>query len=166
VNEGDETRAYLLQPSEGRPIDDGVAPAWFKAGAAETGGAFNFHYSEGRSGGPGTPLHIHHRDDECVLLLEGEGIAICGSRQFRLTPGCFLYLPRGVPHAIRYLTATKRVAIVAPGVGWERISLHMQAARIEGRAPDEVFSSLPPDAHVEYLAPLDWGAVDVELRPT
>lgn len=151
-----ESRAYVLRPGEGRPVGDGLSPVWFKAGSAETGGAFNFHYNESASGGPGTPLHIHHRDDECVFVLEGEAIAFCGSQQFHLTPGCFLYLPRGVPHAIRYLTASKRVAIVAPGTKWEHISLHMAAARGDGLSPDEIFRSLPPEAHVEYLEPVDW----------
>ena len=156
-NMGDESRAYMLRPGEGRPIGEGSAQAWFKAGNAETGGAFNFHYNErDRGGGPGTPLHIHHRDDECVLVLEGETDVICGAQRFHLTPGCFAYLPRGVPHAIRPRTAVKSVAIVAPGTGWEHIRLHMAAGFAQGLSPNEVFRSLPPEAQVEVIGPADW----------
>jgi uncharacterized RmlC-like cupin family protein len=110
-----------------------------------------------RSGpGPGTPLHIHHRDDECVLLLEGEQDVICGSQRVHLTPGCFVYLPRGVPHAIRPRSSVRSVTIVAPGTGWEQMSLLMAASRAQGLSPEAVFRALPPEAHIEVLGPVDW----------
>jgi mannose-6-phosphate isomerase-like protein (cupin superfamily) len=101
---------------------------------AETGDAFNVHYTEAVQGGPGTPLHIHHGDDECVLLREGEAIALCVSRQFPLAPGRYAFLPRGVPHAFCSLTASRRVVIMAPSTNWEYISLHMAAELRRGRS--------------------------------
>jgi mannose-6-phosphate isomerase-like protein (cupin superfamily) len=165
---GDEARAYLLRPGEGRRIVDGPAPPWFKAGNTETAGAFNVHYNESdRFGGPGTPLHIHHRDDECVLQLEGECEIICGSLRFHLTPGCFAFLPRGVPHAVRNLTPTRSVAIVAPGTAWEYARLHMAAAAAQGMSIDDVFCSLPPEAQVEVIGLADWSDKVNDLsRPT
>jgi mannose-6-phosphate isomerase-like protein (cupin superfamily) len=154
----DETRAYLLRPGEGRSIGDGPAPAWFKAGNAETGGAFNLHYDENtRGAGRGTPLHIHHRDDECVFQIEGETAVICGGQRFILTAGCFAYLPRGVPHAVRPLTVSRSVAVIAPGTGWERMRLLMADVWTRGLSPEEVFRSLPPEAQIEVIGPADWG---------
>lgn len=153
---GDEARAYMLRPGEGRPTADGRSPARLKAGNAETGGAFHFYYNETTSGGPGTPLHIHHREDECVLLLEGEGVAFCGGQRFHLTPGCFIYLPRGVPHAIRYLTATKRVTIVSPSTQWEQTTHYIEAEVAKRRSYLEIFGSLPPETGMELIGPFDW----------
>ena len=154
------SRAYLLRPGEGRLIDGGSAPAWFKAGQSETGGAFNFHYDDNtRGAGRGTPLHIHHRDDECVFQIEGETAVICGEQRFVLTPGCFAYLPRGVPHAIRPLTVSKSVAVIAPGTGWERMRQIMADSWAKGLSPEEVFRSLPPEAQLEVLGPADWSEI-------
>jgi mannose-6-phosphate isomerase-like protein (cupin superfamily) len=124
----------MLPPGEGCPLGDGLSPARFKAGNAETGDTFNVHYTEAAQGGPGTPLHIHHGDDEGVLLLEGEAIALCVSRPFHLTPGRYAFLPRGVPHAFCSLTASRRVVIMAPSTNWEYIGLHMAAERRRGRS--------------------------------
>ncbi len=132
-------------------------PPLVKAGNPETAGAFNFHYNENEQfGGPGTPLHIHHRDDECVFQVEGESEVICGNQRFRLTPGCFAFMPRGVPHAVRTLSPTKSVAIVAPGTAWEYARLQMAAAYAQGLSGEEVFRSLPAEAQIEVVGPADW----------
>lgn len=155
---GDETRAYMLRPGEGRPIDDAPGPGWFKAGSAETGGVFNFHTNENPVGRrPGTALHIHHRDDECLYLIEGEVDVICGSQRFRLTPGCFVFLPRGVPHAFRPLTVSRSISVVAPGIGWEHMRRHMADSAARGLSSEAMFRSLPAEAQIEVIGPADWG---------
>jgi mannose-6-phosphate isomerase-like protein (cupin superfamily) len=154
---GDESRAYMLRPGEGRPIGGGQSPWWFKAGSAETGGVFNVHCNENTVGRrPGTPLHIHHRDDECLFLIEGEVDVICGAQRFHLTPGCFVYLPRGVRHAVRPLTVSRSVSVLSPGVGWERVRLQMAADAAQGLSSEAIFRSLPPEAQIEVVGPADW----------
>ena len=51
--------------------------------------------------GIATPLHRHTREAEAFFLLEGEMTYRAGEELFDLTPGCFMYLPQGVPHAFR-----------------------------------------------------------------
>jgi mannose-6-phosphate isomerase-like protein (cupin superfamily) len=46
-----------------------------------------------------TPLHVHANEDELFHIIEGEHEFRCGERQFRVGPGAFVSLPRGVPHA-------------------------------------------------------------------
>ena len=157
---GDESRAYMLRPGEGLPAGDVPANAWWKAGTAETGGAFTFMAVDSSRVGSTFPLHIHQQDDECVLLLEGEQEVICGSQRFHLAPGCFIYLPRGVPHAFRNLTPVRNVTIVAPGIAWEHQRAHMIGPYQQGRSGDEIFASLPPEAHIEVIGPANWDATD------
>ena len=51
--------------------------------------------------GTATPFHLHSREAEAFYLLEGTMKYRAGEEIFELTAGCFMYLPRGVPHAFR-----------------------------------------------------------------
>lgn len=51
--------------------------------------------------GIATPLHRHTREAEAFYLLEGRLDYRCGDQLHELYPGCFIYLPKGVPHAFR-----------------------------------------------------------------
>jgi uncharacterized cupin superfamily protein len=67
--------------------------------------------------GIATPLHRHTREAEAFYLLEGEMTYRAGEELYDLTPGCFMYLPQGLPHAFR-TRGTDRVrylALTEPG---------------------------------------------------
>ncbi|WP_246354720.1 cupin domain-containing protein [Nocardioides ungokensis] len=51
--------------------------------------------------GIATPLHRHTREAEAFFVLEGRIDYRAGEQDFELYPGCFMYLPRGLPHAFR-----------------------------------------------------------------
>jgi quercetin dioxygenase-like cupin family protein len=51
--------------------------------------------------GIATPLHRHTREAEAFYLLEGRIDYRAGDVDHELYAGCFMYLPRGVPHAFR-----------------------------------------------------------------
>ena len=67
--------------------------------------------------GIATPLHRHTKEAEAFLVLEGRVSYRAGDETFELDDGCFIYLPRSVPHAfrIRGTTPTRFVAFTAPG---------------------------------------------------
>lgn len=44
-----------------------------------------------------TPLHVHAREDEIFHIIDGEHAFRCGEQEFRVEPGAFVFLPRGVP---------------------------------------------------------------------
>ena len=47
------------------------------------------------------PLHMHHREDQAFYILEGTLQVTCGDQTFTATPGCFVYLPRGIVHGFQ-----------------------------------------------------------------
>ena len=51
--------------------------------------------------GIATPLHRHTREAEAFYLLEGRMDYRAGGADHELYAGCFINLPRGVPHAFR-----------------------------------------------------------------
>jgi len=65
--------------------------------AEQTGGAFGAVEGIGPAGSS-PPLHLHTREDEVFVLLEGSLFVRCGEETFRAEPGSITFLPRGVPH--------------------------------------------------------------------
>jgi quercetin dioxygenase-like cupin family protein len=51
--------------------------------------------------GAGFPMHIHHREDELIYLLEGKLILVLGDVRSVVEPGTFFYGPRLTPHGFR-----------------------------------------------------------------
>jgi mannose-6-phosphate isomerase-like protein (cupin superfamily) len=51
--------------------------------------------------GVATPLHRHSREAEAFFLVEGRMSYQAGDELFELYDGCFIYLPKDLPHAFR-----------------------------------------------------------------
>lgn len=51
------------------------------------------------SPGRGTPLHVHHSQDEIFYVIEGAYFFKVGEEKFHLVAGDSIFLPRKVPHA-------------------------------------------------------------------
>jgi len=61
-----------------------------------------FHIIEVAPGHETTEHHVHHYEDECVYVLEGEATAIIGDEEHPIGPGDFLgYRKGGLAHSIR-----------------------------------------------------------------
>src|SRR6476620_8744264 len=65
--------------------------------ASQTGGAFGAVEGIGHAGSS-PPLHVHSREDEVMVLLEGSLRFQVGEETFRAESGSVTFLPRGVPH--------------------------------------------------------------------
>jgi mannose-6-phosphate isomerase-like protein (cupin superfamily) len=67
---------------------------------AQTRGQFGLIEGTMPPGGDGG-LHVHHREDECMLILEGTLEVTIGHDTRTLTMGDSYFAPRAVPHRIR-----------------------------------------------------------------
>jgi quercetin dioxygenase-like cupin family protein len=65
--------------------------------AAETDGAYSV-VEIVSSPGDSTSLHVHSKEDEYVLVLEGTARIVCGDETHDARPGSPIFLRRGVPH--------------------------------------------------------------------
>src|SRR6266511_1146867 len=71
--------------------------------------------------GFGPPPHIHHREDEALYVLDGQMTVTCGTQTWTATPGSFVLLPRGIPHAFTVAaTGPCRVLTINTPAGFER----------------------------------------------
>lgn len=74
----------------------------------------------------GTPMHVHHREDEAFYILKGEFEIECGSEKFKAGPGTFALLPKDLPHRLRNLSTRpgKILCVQSPG-GVEEFFEHL-----------------------------------------
>ena len=54
------------------------------------------------AGAPGSPRHIHHKQDETFFFLEGEFEVEIDGKRYQAKPGDTVFVPRGTPHAWKF----------------------------------------------------------------
>jgi quercetin dioxygenase-like cupin family protein len=81
--------------------------------AAITGGQLTVIEGHGRRGSA-SPVHIHGRDDEAFLLLDGAMTVWVGDQRHQLRPGGVAFLPRKIPHAVRCDIASRMLILCTP----------------------------------------------------
>lgn len=91
-----------------------------RARAADTGGALGL--VEGTFyEGFGPPLHVHHREDEGMLVLDGEIRFRRGTEDLVAGPGTLVWVPRGVPHAFAVQSPSARALVIVTPGGFEQM---------------------------------------------
>lgn len=106
--------------------------------------------------GSGVPMHIHHREEEEIFLVEGEVLFALGdsSNTLELGPGDMVNMPKGTPHGFR-IVGDKPAQILftldlSPGSDYETMFGDMV-----GLAPEEFDKVREVCARneVEFFAP-------------
>jgi mannose-6-phosphate isomerase-like protein (cupin superfamily) len=88
-----------------------------KLSAADTGGAVAVLEVQ-TDPGFSTPVHVHHIENECFYAVEGEYEIKVGEETFHLRPGCSVYAPRLIPHAIHTVDEKRgKLIVVAQPAG-------------------------------------------------
>lgn len=82
------------------------------------------------------PPHIHHRDDEGLYVLEGHLTATVGGEPFSMGPGDFVFMPRGVPHALAGGSGPPpRLLFISTPGGFEHLMDDLTELMAEGSGP-------------------------------
>lgn len=97
-----DKKGYVIKNGENRFNEKtmliGNSPVDIKVSAKDTDGTLSItEYTGYAKGGP--PLHIHLFQDEIFYILEGEHLFQLGDKQYHLTAGDSIFIPRNVPHA-------------------------------------------------------------------
>lgn len=94
---GSSRRQFKIPRGTSRPTRVEQPATHYKALSSDTSGAYTLgeHVLV-----VDFPPHIHHRDDEGLYVLEGQLAAAVGDERFSIGPGDFIFMPRGVPHAL------------------------------------------------------------------
>lgn len=111
----EELAPIVLGPGEGESLWFLGSHVSIKASAETTAGrvAVIEHLSPR---GSGSPLHVHHREDEWFYVIDGELTFWVGGRVISAPAGSFVYGPRDIPHTFTVSSETARYLLVTePG---------------------------------------------------
>src|SRR5438477_5024519 len=145
-----------LQADEGEALWSFGALATIKASSETTDGrvaVIQFLAPQG----PGSPLHVHHREDEWFYVTEGELTFWVGGKVIEAPAGSFVYGPRGIPHTYLVSSPEARFLVVTEPAGFESFLRAMGQSAPTLTVP-------PPAAPPSDLAPLVAAAAEYGIE--
>lgn len=131
-----------------------------KARAESTGGALGL-VEASLYKGFGPPLHVHHREDEGIYVMEGKIRFRQGEEEFIGTPGTWVWGPRGVPHAFKVEADSARMLVIATPGGFERM-FEVGGVPIS-QSPEPPVQEYDPDAAVAISKQFGFEVVGPQL---
>ena len=133
-------RPYLAHRGEPRWYGDSLFE--FLIPSEATGGAlsvFRATLVEGFS----PPRHVHTREDEVFLILEGDVLFDLDGERLLAGAGTSVFMPRGIPHTFRIESPVARLlGVIAPGA-FEQLFRNLSVSALERRLPER--GSVPLD---------------------
>ena len=146
---------YVLPPGKGRAgktwhvLGDTVTP---KITSENTGGRYCVLELVSPPGG-GTPMHVHHREDESFYVLEGEFTVHVGGHVQRAAAGSFVFGPKEIPH--RYENTgqtTGRLLVIAEPDGIDRMFEEFQSAVVAERPDMDKINEICRRYEIEFVS--------------
>jgi quercetin dioxygenase-like cupin family protein len=100
--------------------------------------------------GLGSPLHVHHNEDEWFYVTEGELTLWVGGEVIEAPAGSFVYGPRGIPHTFLVSSPEARFLLVTEPAGLEGFvrelsepadGLTLPPATVQPPAPEQMMAA-------------------------
>jgi mannose-6-phosphate isomerase-like protein (cupin superfamily) len=100
----------------------------------------------------GSPLHIHHYEDEVIHVLEGAIDIRLDKEKLHAPAGGIVHLPKKIPHALQNpLNTPLRIMVHAIPGGLERYFDEVNAALQAGTLNAEVHTAISKKYGLEWL---------------
>ncbi len=129
-------------PGEGEALWFLGTLALVKATAESTGGRVAV-IEQRAPRGSGSPLHVHHNEDEWFYVIDGELTFWVDGRVIGAPAGSFVYGPRDIPHTFTVSSEQARFLLVTEPAGFEAF---MRACSEPATRPEmPPAPSAPPD---------------------
>ncbi len=119
AKENDVSMLYLAQAQQQQQLEwlDGGTLTMVLDGAATDGQLMmgRFDVSEGEA----PPYHQHTLEDEVFMLIKGTALVWYDDREYELTDGGVVFLPKGKPHAYRITSKKADLLMINTPAGIE-----------------------------------------------
>ena len=130
--------AIALQPGEGDARCSSAPLSRSSSSRETTDGRVAVIGNHGPQG-HGSPLHVHHNEDEWFYVTEGELTFWTSGQVTKAAAGSFVYLPRDVPHTFLVSSSEARFLLVLEPAGFEKFVIELsEPARDRTLPPAEV----------------------------
>jgi mannose-6-phosphate isomerase-like protein (cupin superfamily) len=99
-----------------------------------------------------TPRHVHEREDELFVSLEGDHVIELDGEEHRIAPGESVFAPRGVPHAQRRVVPGEgRLLVVTTPGGLDGFFRELAAADTAGTLGPEAYAKASERYGITWL---------------
>jgi quercetin dioxygenase-like cupin family protein len=155
-------QTLIVPPDAGKTIHAYGDTAQIKLSGEQTNGTIVVALGTSPAGG-GPPPHLHHKEDEIFLVVEGKVRFLAnGEWTEPLEPGTIVYTPRGAVHTFQNVGDTPcRQWIIATPSGFELFfakSAEIFAAAGAGGFPDMArILAISREHRIEFVPPLGVG---------
>lgn len=127
----------IVQHNEGRVLHAFGDVGTVMLRGEQTGGAFTVLFDE-TPPGAGPPMHVHSKEDELFLIVEGTVSFFANDRWTDVGPGGVVFMPRGTPHTYRNRTNTHtKQWIMATPSGFEKCFIACADEFARANGPDQ-----------------------------
>lgn len=142
-------KPVVVPPGSGRTLK--LLGVTHKLTSAQNGGAYYLCEAE-FAPESGSPLHIHHFEDEVIYVLEGAIEIRLDNEKLRAPAGGIIHLPKKVPHALYnpLKTPLKIMVCAIPG-GLENYFNEVEATLQSGSLDDETHRKISMKYGLEWL---------------
>ncbi len=123
-----------------------------KISGSDTDGGFSLFEQKSLSQGRGTPLHIHHLQNEMFHVLEGSYFFKVGEDKFHLNAGDAIFLPMKVPHAWTQVSEKGKMTVLFQPAG-KMESFFLAVSSLEKEPTQAEMAKLFADNDMQIVGP-------------
>jgi quercetin dioxygenase-like cupin family protein len=102
--------------------------------------------------GHGSPMHVHRRDSEVFLVLEGTLSVVVDGRHHELGAGGAAVLPAGIPHGFVIASETARYLTLHHGPAFEQFATAV-AAEGDGIPDPALLAGIAAEHGIDVVGP-------------
>jgi quercetin dioxygenase-like cupin family protein len=123
-----------------------------KISGSDTDGGFAMFEQTSLSPGKGTPLHVHHLQDEVFYVVEGNYFFQVGEDKFHLAAGDSIFMPMKVPHAWTQVSEKGKMTVLFQPAG-KMENFFVTLAAMEHEPTKEEMAKLFADNEMQIVEP-------------
>ncbi|MEP7259395.1 MAG: cupin domain-containing protein [Flavitalea sp.] len=123
-----------------------------KISGSDNNGALAVFEQTSMSPKRGTPLHVHHFQDEVFYILEGEYLFLVGEDKYSLMAGDSIFLPKKIPHAWTQVSEKGKVTVTFQPAG-KMENFFVTMAALEHEPSKEQIAKVFLDNEMEIVGP-------------
>ena len=123
-----------------------------KISGTDNDGCFALFEQTSLSPGRGTPLHVHHSQDEVFYVVEGMYYFQVGEDKFHLSAGDSIFLPMKLPHAWTQVSEKGKMTVLFQPAG-KMENFFLTVAGLENEPGKEEMAKIFADNDMQIVGP-------------